>query len=547
MKISNIKNIYAVMGLIISLVFTSSCNNDDHFDPNPSIVSGKSLMETIVANKDLSEFAKLLQGSGYGDVLSRSETYTVWAPKNDALQGLTFATMNDTLRFVKNHIARFNHPASGTLDETILMTNTKLLKFVGQSGNYEFAGVKIETPNISTDNGLIHIVENQVPFAPNLWEKMEDPGFENIKNYLYSFTKMEFNQSQSNIIDYNEEGLAVYDSVFNEKNVFWEGYPILRNTAIYPEYFYRGGFYPINNEDSVYTMLLPTNEAWDKAYAERAPYFVNNSLENPDSIQDYYTKFSIVQDLVFRGDLTFDQEGDNTPSFVTSTRNGTCFPEEFQSSTPETLSNGTVYVTNEFTPLMEMAWNKELVIEATESNYYILPPDNVLGSMSMQTDPQYMASFNTFQYIESKGTVNKVYIEYLIPNTLAATYDIYCRFMPDNIKWPTTSRKTKVKFTIFQYNRETGEYDAINSGGEPGDPKGFIPVDENGVEMNEVNDTIMTDMLIAKDFKLPYSFINESNPGIKIKVETNISRPNELGKYANRMSIDYLRLVPKYN
>ena len=44
----------------------------------------------------------------------------------------------------------------------------------------------------------------------------------------------------------------------------------------------------IDDEDSLYTMILPDNEAWDKAYAHISPYFTTYNADEAvaDSIRD---------------------------------------------------------------------------------------------------------------------------------------------------------------------------------------------------------------------------------------------------------------------
>lgn len=69
-------------------------------------------------------------------------------------------------------------------------------------------------------------------------------------------------------------------------------------------YYYGIGW--IHDEDSVYTMILPDNEAWDKAYEQVSPYFkVYNADEAvADSITKVQTGQAIVYGLTFGGRIT---------------------------------------------------------------------------------------------------------------------------------------------------------------------------------------------------------------------------------------------------
>lgn len=548
MKYLKIKNSYA-LGIIFSLIFTFSCKDEDHYEPDPSVTSESSLMSLIKENPELTSFAKIVEGIGYDKILESSESYTVWAPKNEHLANLSFATKEDSLRFVKNHIARFLYNASGNTDKTIYMENTKLIKFQGGNNSYTFGGVRVDDANIVAKNGVLHIIEDQVKYTPNIWEKMEDEGFDLIRDYLYSETVMDFDQFASKVIDYNEEGLPVYDSVFNESNRFWGIYPyafsssrMLRERA---SNYYRGGLYSIQREDSSYTMLLPTNKAWQKAYDERFPYFVNNRTDNPDSVQNYYTQFAIVQDLVFRGKISPE-----TATSLESTRIAVLSnpADLFRNSILENLSNGWVYITDELKFNPWESWYKSIKVEAEDGGLTIYPAATV---SSVRTISDNVGDVSNGQYVYNasiRAGITTTFQEFYLPNNLAAEYNIYCVFIPD-IRYPDNAnspKMTKVQFQVLQLNRETGEYESIKSGGEVS--KGYYIKDEaTGLASNIVDKENITNMLVYEKFKFPFAFIEEERIPLKLRVETAVTRPPDLSQYANRMSIDYILLEPVRN
>ena len=84
-----------------------------------------------------------------------------------------------------------------------------------------------------------------------------------------------------------------------------QGYQSKHNLMYwYYNYYYGIGW--IHDEDSVYTMILPDNEAWDKAYEQVSPYFkVYNADEAvADSITKVQTVQAIVYGLTFGGRIT---------------------------------------------------------------------------------------------------------------------------------------------------------------------------------------------------------------------------------------------------
>lgn len=71
---------------------------DDHYaqDGGAAGGSGASLWATISGNEKLSDFASLLQRTGYDQILATDQTYTVWAPENGSLDMTTLTAMTDS-------------------------------------------------------------------------------------------------------------------------------------------------------------------------------------------------------------------------------------------------------------------------------------------------------------------------------------------------------------------------------------------------------------------------------------------------------------------
>ena len=70
----------------------------------------------------MSNFAKLLKKVHYDEALNTNQSFTIWAPNNDAYNFEKYSNMSDSLlkaEFLNNHIARGYHRASGDIDERI--------------------------------------------------------------------------------------------------------------------------------------------------------------------------------------------------------------------------------------------------------------------------------------------------------------------------------------------------------------------------------------------------------------------------------------------
>ena len=243
---------------LAALVGFTACESEkwnEHYSVDPSIVSDKNLWETIKENPDFSIFAWAVKKTGYDQMLASSQMFTIWIPDNQA------AAMIDTTEtdvdkdmllkeFVQNHITRFSYPASGTKDVRILLLNKKIMTFKPVDNDFYIGEIKLKQKNILTSNGVIHVIEDQIPFFNNVWEFLSK-GIEldSVRNYLFSFNEIYFDAEKSIPGDVNEMGETVYlDSVIYNYNVM----------------FWRLG--AMNNEDSTYSVLLPTNMAWERSY-----------------------------------------------------------------------------------------------------------------------------------------------------------------------------------------------------------------------------------------------------------------------------------------
>lgn len=556
MAILKMKNIYIIMGLLFSLLLTFSCKDEDRYDaannglnPDNSKTIEKSLMDLIRENPDLKSFTTLLDEVGYSDFLTEADNFTIWAPKDIDLSGLNYASREDTLRFLKNHTARYMCLASGVQEERVVfMENTKLIEFKGSGNDYTFGGIKVDSMNILAKNGVLHILDTQINPKYSVWEKMEATGLDSIRKFLYSHTDSTFDLANSIFVDY-VDGIPVYDSVFTTRNSFWLPYYTISYNGLRknPSLYYKGGFYPINKEDSTYSMLLPTNKAWIEAYGRIFPYFKNN-MKNSDDMQHYYTQFAIVQDLVFRGEIAPE-----SAEVLESTRLGV-FPEPaylFDGAKKEEVSNGSVYLTDQLRFKPWESWHKAIQVEGEyiTPSYAVVTTNKGKQSVGIKIAREPGVSGYAYAYVslnsnDDTGAIvapkTAAYIEYILPNTLAAAYDIKCVFVPDAWNNPTGgAKKTKVAFSFFLH--------------DPDNPDKEIPIIPEGATSNkivpendEVSDTEITEMLVAENIKFSNAYIenNDNKLFMKVRIATTLTANRMPTGYANRMSIDYILFEP---
>lgn len=419
------KNIWRI-GLLVMLPWAfASCTDvwNGHYDvDNQKQVADKTLWEEIASRPELQDFADCLKQYGYDKVLDGDQMYTVFAPQGTMnVAGLTTQKVKDEV--LGNHIARFNHSAnSATVDKKVKMLNEKLVDFTKEGDVYTFGKTALVETNIIAKNGVLHVLTSQVPFFFNIWEYLtSSQDYSEICKFMYSFDEIELDEEASvkgPIVD----GFQTYvDSV----------------TVTYNQLHYLLG--QLNDEDSTYTMILPTNKAWDAAYKRIAPYYAyHKKKEYRDSLQDLYTKMGIINDLIFSHTVQQSMKD----SLVSTSENVFYNPLDYILADYSSLndgvvcSNGNVFVVDSLRHAPWDSWHSRLKIEAEHINSHeSKATTSIEYSRTLKaTDPLYY-SVSGAAYLEvvPKSSSSATEIEFNIWNTLAATYDVKIVFLPQSL------------------------------------------------------------------------------------------------------------------
>ncbi|MDR1810839.1 MAG: fasciclin domain-containing protein [Prevotella sp.] len=535
---------YLFAPVVLLLCFTglASCSDkDEHYDVSSEVSGRISLWEMISQQPEISTFASLLQRYSYDKILSGKEVYTVWAPQNDALADIDPEDSLAVTRMIITHIARASHPATGSISASpeVYMLNAKKLQFLRTGDDsYTLDGVPLQSKNRAAKNGVLHTLDGRVSFFPNIWQTMEEADFESIRNYLYAFSKREFVPGSSTQIDYNEDGMIVYDSIFDIRNEMWS---VARGAK---------GIGWLNNEDSIYTMILPTNQAWQETYERYYPLFKPDPYyTNPDSIQHLNTQYSIVQDLVFRGAITSPSSYGVNDSIV-STRGAVIKNPSriFEGSVQRRTSNGWVYATSQLRYDMTDTYVKPIRIEAEQSKIWHNETSDQ-GYLAYQYMPDNPAVSNGgFLYIRDNGTSSatqpSVSIE--IPGLLATKYDISVSFLAPVDVNPSSidTTVTRVKFEVQRWTRL----------GPKTESKNWVTVP--GTQMSDntspkfVTYKRKTHLLKATEkgaFEFPFANFNETDNVYRLKITAYTERTDQQSKtdkFRKDMRIDYLLFEP---
>jgi hypothetical protein len=472
----------------------------------------------------------MLKTAGYDTILNKSQTYTVWAPVNKALTTIDLKDTATVIEIVKNHIARFSHTTSGLSSQRITVLANKIIVFAGNGTNYTFGGMNINKSNIATSNGIIHYLDNYVPYLPNIWDFIgRTKDLDSLKTYLYSNTKLTFDLAASgNDIGTNAKGQLLYDSVFTFTN------KILNKLGA------------LNVEDSLYTAILPNNTAWTEAYNRIKTSFNALPTDGGALKQRTNTQWAIVQDLIFRKQVIAPTSFD---SLVSTSGNVFHQPSYLFDGVSTPASNGLVYVSNLMNYKGADSWQKEIRVEA-ESQVFTDATSFQSFDFTARTsnNPILNLSKNGYLYCKNLSTNNLIFpfAKFNIPGTLSAKYNIYCVFVPTNVNAvdSTDKRPSKVRFYL-SYVKGTGTADQIKDA--PIDATNKVVIGGTPAVFI-TNPTTKTKMFVTQ-FTFPYTnLLDEDNRltyavSVKLKVES-VAKTTDKTTYNRDFRIDCIILEP---
>ncbi|WP_339895347.1 fasciclin domain-containing protein [uncultured Algibacter sp.] len=163
--------------IIAMIAFTSCSNDDDNSTPTPDPLN---IVETAQSVGDLSILVDAVIQAGLVDALTASGDKTVLAPTNAAFTAFLAAkgfnalseVPNDVLtQILLNHvIGGANIPSSALIGNTGYTNTladgpneTKLSLYYNGTAGVVFNGsAKVETPDVSTSNGIVHIIDKVI-------------------------------------------------------------------------------------------------------------------------------------------------------------------------------------------------------------------------------------------------------------------------------------------------------------------------------------------------------------------------------------------------
>ncbi len=554
---------YKVFGVgcsILAALTLGACSDwDDHYEAETSLLPSQkmTLWETIKSNGELSQFASLLERVGYDKTLGEAQSYTIWAPKNDA-PGFDFTTLsglNDSVLlndFVKNHISRSNTPLTGTnTDLRIYMLNKKVM-YLNGTGTYQIQNINLSTPNIATSNGTLHVLEDKIPFTPNIYESLDtlNPQIYSIAKYFRNYHKFEIDKNQSTMGPAKNGEITYIDTVFYEGNSLYD---------LYNAY--------ISSEDSSYTMILPSEKAWEEAkesikkFYNYIPKFAvletvqsteglkdttfSVILRDPEQLRDSMATRMLVQDLFYNNNLYDNkklkklQTGETMTcdSLISTHKKGSeydvkIYKEDaqalFNGATRIDKSNGAMWLTDHLAMRPWITWNPEIRIEAEASTALLKTmycttetPTIAAGTQN----PEVKGHVSNNSYLVANPSYDGAHpdLYFNLPSIRSTEYCIYVVTVPANI--------TRVNADTIRHRLQVD----INYANESGSRK------NQSLGNAFYNDSRIIDTVYVGNFTFPVAYVGTGyKPFIRIR-----SRVTSQDPWDDKLRIDCIILRPK--
>lgn len=486
---------------IDSMTFLAS----DYYDLQRSEV----IFEELLSHPELSLFTGMIQAADMQDELINK---TIWAPNNDAFKDLDdkdLLDMNLVRRILNNQMC--NNQITTTFASTgprkVQMCTGKNFTFSKSVSGYELAGNPLLKTDIKVANSIIHIVDGKNPYPLNIWEYIEQSaGLDSLRSYIRSLNTVQ-----------------QYKNVYVD-GIFKDSFTVVQNDVL--DYLAK-----IDSEDSIYTVLLPNNEAFTEAFDRLLPYCKSTAGAQ---VQSDAAKWMILKELFFRGKHTIPLQMD----FIHSV-SGTKYlhPDSLflNASSAVSLTNGMVYGVNHLKAFEPGFQKRNRLIEAENKSENKLIATNYITLDISNTFPGLPVSNGKFLHCipTSSSALSQLTIIVPIPNTLSMKYNVYAVFVPSIVTDTTDLRPYKLDL----YLSTNG--DTVN---------GLPTFTKMNVSNIITKPTEITKVLVASNQSFPYcSIVHDPKAPSKILLKIrNMGgmSSTELKNYNRSMRIDYFLLEP---
>jgi uncharacterized surface protein with fasciclin (FAS1) repeats len=522
-------------GLLVS--YACSDTWDEHYDAN--LATGNVVDATIyqqLKTEGLTDFVEILDATGYNALLDESQLVTVFAPVNGSFNKDSLLTEiknghKDLVitRFVKNHIARYNFSNNTNKQDVMLLNQKKTTMLNGVVG---VDSVHMKKDNTVCNNGILHIMNSELPFHPNIYELLEtDPDIDSMYTIIryYDDDSLDVNRSVYRGVD--GDGNRIYvDSVMIKAN---------RLLQRLDSYIYR--------EDSNYLVIAPRKEAYNERYNLVKDYFNFNIHEDDrDSLQQYYTIRALLDDAVFS--LTNQQAPNDSllsvqylyerPNYSSPKPVYHVFKKPFEAggilngAERVECSNGTLFKVAQWPLQPEKTFFRQIWVEGEQTAY--ITEYNKCTYNTRQLSADSISDGAYLRILPTDGTANWE-MTYRINNTLSGDYDICAVILPKSVYNQTNPDMRPCKFKA-----------TLNYVDEQGNAQSYACKNSDGKTEFTTDPSRIDTVVVAEWFHFPACNYGQTEIKVSLKLTCSITS-RQTSSYAREMFLDCIYLRPRKN
>jgi hypothetical protein len=578
---------------LMAVLCLDSCT-DDHYDLNSNNAKG-TLWENLSATGECNDFLNILSKAvvnkkaygvpasiTYADLLKADNSMTAWAPKDgtyDAQKWLDLlaeakqadesgdlTTAADKYKvvekqFVKNHLSYFNYNGSYGTSSRIALANGKYATYNSAMGTIKDIAIESgASGTIPCVNGTAHVLTSYIPYSYDLKEILEaTPDLSLMNDYVASKDTLIFLESQS-IKGATVDGQVQYvDSVFSESNKLMPDIASNADSLVAAIYFkndawqkaleytkksycYKTAYSYIDEKGDVYTDSLRADSLQEakavSALFKNMFYSLNEqpafpkSLANAETVKSFFETTDSLASVDYYG--TYDQY-QRAPYANTLT----------DGQTPVEVSNGYVFMVDNFNFKANKSWQFDKTIEAEGGNQV-----NTQYSKSLSTASPRGVSYTVLEsacnpavsgklsddsyqeFVPSSSAANPQ-VTFDLKSVLSGTYDIYAVIVPENISDTTNVSPKANKFTA------TLTYDFDDQGKQL---TVASTLGDNGTFTNDVTKIDTIKLFDNYKFDVCYYEISKCNPMLTI---TSSIKLKDRKSCTPNLRIDCILLVGK--
>ena len=545
---------------------------DDHYDARPTTTFNGTTLQAI--EQEAPDFAAVIKKVGYDRELNSENIYTIWAPTEFNVDSVNAVAAKDPKavieKFIKNHISRYAVSLDGT-DREISLMSAKLLNMTGDG---QFGSATILKSNLSCDNGVIHVINKNVPYQNNIFEEIQsrfDPESELLS--MYSFLK-------AYDADSLDENKSVSRGVDDNGDKIWVDSVTIRNNTILKSIDAQ-----VYDEDSSFIAIIPSPEAYTARFELAKKLLIFNPSEDVvaegacDSLQYYYGNMFSMSDLFFnrnanehdidslKSTLYIPRKWQEHRYYAPYAEGGILSPSKYTEKI--NCSNGTAYVVDDYPmtvieqffkkiEVTASSYNLDLTTDASDNPIYTKSVDQSFSTASgtiydYETDENgdtigYLGT-RTYRYMDIKpasSTANPKFA-FKVPNTLSGTYELYLITCPIWAKTGYSNGETSAddprpyRFFTYIWERENS---GSKMGRYPSSGK-RIPNPDGSGNYFVTNVENKIDTLYLGDYSFKNAYYNRNDEGVLIQFDVQISS-SKTGEFSREMLVSGLLLKPKF-